>query len=42
LLVAFLLLLAEPLVGERRPTPRRARSARWTWPWRRRRTEEAH
>ena len=38
LLVAFLLLIAEPLVGERRPAPRGARRARW--PWRRRRAEE--
>jgi len=40
LLIAFLLLVAEPLVGERRPAARSVRSPRWTWTGRRRRSEE--
>jgi Ca-activated chloride channel homolog len=39
LLIAFLLLLAEPLVGERRPPAREARRTRFGWPWRRSRPE---
>lgn len=41
LLVAFLLLIAEPLVGERRPDPGTRRRPRWPWPGRARRTKEA-
>jgi Ca-activated chloride channel family protein len=36
LALAFVLLLLEPLVGERRPAPRAAAAARWRTPWRRR------
>jgi Ca-activated chloride channel homolog len=36
LVLAFVLLLAEPLVGERRPAERGAGVRRWTRPWRRR------
>ncbi len=41
LVLAFLLLLIEPLIGERRPEPRAAAGARRRFPWRRRTPEPA-
>jgi Ca-activated chloride channel family protein len=41
LVLAFLLLLVEPLIGERRPEPRAAAGTRRRFPWRRRTPEPA-